>query len=264
MNIHLISWFVCFYFAHVVYSKKTSDLWNNSTNETEVIVRNKRIIGEIASTIAVGTFAFNLLKNAGVATTDARRRCVTSVSAVPWEERWEKRRGRCRSIKKFPCHSYDYKHQKVWWYKVQMCTRNYNGEWHRNNMERQYDDGTSDDFYQSEDTLHTRDGTLKWLWFEYSGIHCIKYLTVSCGSGVLDDHKEINLVIGAHQLESLYRERASGLNIQRCGPNNAGVSAGGYQVSMTVPRNVFTCGDSDMECIKKRIFFDPEWVNCYG
>ncbi|CAF3453611.1 unnamed protein product, partial [Rotaria sp. Silwood2] len=58
-----------------------------------------------------------------------------------------------------------------------MCTKNYNGEWHRNTMETWQPAGSAGDVFQSEDTLHMQHGTLKWLWFEYSGTHCIKYLS---------------------------------------------------------------------------------------
>ncbi|CAF3287898.1 unnamed protein product, partial [Rotaria sp. Silwood2] len=108
-----------------------------------------------------------------------------------------------------------------------MCTRNYNNEWHRNTMTTWQPAGKAGDFFITEDTLHINHGTLKWLWFEYSGSHCIKYLTVSCGTHVLDNGKKLDFVIGAEELESLYRTKISVGGITRCGPENAGVRTDG-------------------------------------
>lgn len=73
MNIYLAASLVHLYIVHIVYSTKTIDSVDHSTNETEITVRNKR-------------FACDLMPASGATTMDARRRCVTSVSAQPWAE----------------------------------------------------------------------------------------------------------------------------------------------------------------------------------
>ena len=148
---------------------------------------------------------------------------------------------------------------------MHMCTRSYNGEWHINNLLISDEYSRTSGFYYAEDSLQISNNPLKWIWFEYLGDICVKYLAVSCGPLTVDDvpSKGTNFVIGADVLEQWYLNQ--GLRgVRRCGIDNDGVRLDGdVEVSFIIHRNAFRCGEDDKRCIANNVAFDNSFINCH-
>ena len=79
--------------------------------------------------------------------------------------------------------------------------------------------------------------------------------------------KGTNFIIGSDILEKWYTWNTDKnlRGIRRCGEDNKGVRLDSdVEVSFTVKREAFYCGEEDQFCIANNAFFDKGFVNCYN